>query len=120
MAPRGWHNGSVPSLLVGVGCISIAIALFFWHEGSGYGLLFAWFFGMWGATLVAWGLIAGWYRSAAACIASSVFALAAMVIALACVQFDAWDIAIMCAIASALALIFAVAQACYLLRRPER
>jgi EamA domain-containing membrane protein RarD len=48
-----------------------------------------------------------------------VFALAAVLIALLCVQFDAWDIAIMCAIASGLALIFAVYQACYLLRRPD-
>ncbi len=109
----------MPSLLVGFGCALIAIALFFWREGSGYGLLIAWFFGMWGATFLAWGLISGWYRSAAACIASAVCALAAMVIALAYVQFDAWDMAIMCAIASALALIFAVHQACYLLRRRE-
>lgn len=112
-----WHNGTVPAGLIGGGCFLIAVALYCWREGSGYGLLFAWVFGTWGATLVAWGLLAGWYRSVAGCVAGSAFALAALLVALLCVQFDAWDLAIPCAIASGLALIFGGFQLGHLLRQ---
>jgi hypothetical protein len=67
--------------------------------------------------LVAWGLIAGWYRSLAACGVSSLFALSAIVVALLFVPRDAWEIAIPCAIGSALSLPFSVYQGYGLLRR---
>jgi len=107
----------VPALLVAFGSVLLAIALLLWREGSGWGLFIAWVFGMWGAMLVAWGLIAGWHRSLAACIAGSAFALAAMLLALLCVQHDAWDLAVPCAVGSALALIFGVYQVAYLSHR---
>jgi len=107
----------VPALLVAFGSVLVAIALFFWREGSGWGLFIAWVFGTWGAMLVAWGLLAGWYRSLAACVAGSAFALAAVLVALLYVQHDAWDLAIPCVIGSALALTFGVSQIAYLSRR---
>ena len=65
---------------------------------------------------MAWGLIAGWTRSLAACVVGSAFALAAVLVALLCVQRDAWEIAIPCAIASGLALLFGVYQVRVLLQ----
>ena len=96
----------------------LAIALVFWREGSGWGLFIAWIFGTWGATLLAWGLIAGWYRSLAACLAGSVLAAAATLVALLLVQRGAWEMALLCAIASGLALVFGAYQVRHLLRRP--
>ena len=110
----------VPSLLVGFGSVLLAIALAFLIDGSGWGIVIAWVLGIWGSTLVAWGLIAGWTRSLAACIAGSAFALAAVLVALLCVQRDAWGIAIPCAIASGLALLFGVYQVRALLQQPAR
>ena len=107
----------MPTLLLRFGFVLLAIALFCWHEGSGWGLFIAWVLGMWGAMLVAWGLIAGWYRSVAACVAGSAFALAAVFVALFCVQRGEWEMGILCAIGSGLALIFGVYQVCYLLRQ---
>ena len=107
----------MPTLLLRSGCVLLAIALFCWHEGSGWGLFIAWVLGMWGATLVAWGLITGWYRSVAACVAGSVFALAAVFVALFCVQRGAWEMGIPCAVGSGLALILGVYQVWRLLRR---
>ena len=105
------------TLLVGLGCLLLTIALICWREGSGYGLLFAWLAGTWGAMLVAWGLLLGWYRSLVACVAGSAFALASVLVALLCVQFEAWEIAIWCAAGSGLALLFGVYQVWYLLRQ---
>ena len=107
-------------LLVGFGSLLLAIALAFFLEGSGWGIAIAWLFGTWGATLVAWGLIAGWTRSLSACIAGSAFALAAVLVALLCVQREAWEIAIPCAIASGLALLFGVYQVRALLQQRAR
>jgi hypothetical protein len=107
----------VPQLLVGFGGLLIAVALFLWADGSAWGLSIAWLVGTWGATLVAWGLLAGWYRSLAACLVGSVFALAAMLVALLCVPDPRWEPGILCAIASGLALIFGVPQIWYLSRR---
>jgi hypothetical protein len=106
----------MPSVLVALGCVLLAVALFFLREGSGWGLFIAWLAGTWGAMLVAWGLIAGWYRSVAACMVGSAFALASVLVALLCVQRGAWDIAMMCAAASGLALVFGVYQLRSLLR----
>ena len=114
---EGCHNGIVPALLVAFGSVLLAIAIFFWREGSGWGLFIAWVFGTWGAMLVAWGLLTGWYRSLAACIAGSAFALAAVLVALLCVQHDAWGVALPCAAGSALAFIFGVYQVAYLSHR---
>jgi len=105
--------------MVGFGGVWIAIALFLWADGSAWGLVIAWVLGTWGAALVAWGLLAGWYRSLAACVVGSAFALAAVLVALLCVPDRSWDMAIPCAIASGLALIFGVTQICYLSRRRE-
>jgi hypothetical protein len=95
---------------VGLGSVALAIAIVFAVDGSTYGLLIAWLFGTWGAMLVAWGLVAGWYRSLAACVASSLFALSAIVVALAFVPDGAWGVAISCAIGNGLALFFSVYQ----------
>jgi hypothetical protein len=100
----------VPGLLVGLGSVWVAIAIALCIDGSYWGLVIAWVLGTWGAMLVAWGLVAGWYRSLAACIVSALFALAAIVVALAFVPRDAWGIAIPCAIGSGLALFFSVYQ----------
>jgi hypothetical protein len=107
----------VPQLLVGFGGVLLAIALFLWAEGSAWGLVIAWLLGTWGATLVAWGLLAGWYRSRAACVVGSAFALGAVLVALLCVPHNGWELAIMCAGASGLALIFGVIQVWHLSRR---
>jgi hypothetical protein len=107
----------LPPLLVGFGSALLAIALLFCLEGSGWGLFIAWVFGTWGAMLMAWGLLAGWHRSIAACVAGSAFALAAVVVALSCVQRDAWELAILCAVGSGLALIFGVYQSTCLFQR---
>jgi len=104
------------ALVVGFGCFLLGLALFCLREGSGYGLLFAWILGTWGAMLVAWGLLAGWFRSVLACVVASAFALASVLVALLCVQFEAWDIAILCAVGSGLALIFGVYRVFDLLR----
>jgi len=114
------HQYGVPSLLVGFGSVLLAIALVFLLDGSGWGIAIAWLLGIWGATLVAWGLIAGWTRSLAACVVGSAFALAAALVALLCVQRDAWEIAITCAIASGLALCFGVYQVRALLHERAR
>jgi hypothetical protein len=114
------YQYGVPSLLVGFGSVLLAIALAFLLDGSGWGIAIAWLFGTWGATLVAWGLIAGWPRSLAACVVGSAFALAAVLVALLCVQRDAWEIAIACAIASGLALLFGVYQVGALLQQRAR
>jgi hypothetical protein len=103
------------SRLLAVGCLLLAAALFFWHEGSGWGQFAAWLFGSWGAMLVAWGLIAGWYRSVAACIAGSAFALGAMLLALLGVQRGAWEIGFLCAVGSGLALVFGLYQVRHLI-----
>jgi|SRR6185437_13289346 hypothetical protein len=100
MAPR----------LLTLGCVLLAISLFCWHEGSGWGLFIAWVSGTWGATLAAWALIAGWHKSLAACIAGSAFALGAALTALFFVQRDAWEIAVVCAVGSGLALAFGLYQ----------
>jgi hypothetical protein len=102
---------------MGLGCVWVAIAIALCIDGSYWGLVIAWVLGTWGAMLVAWGLIAGWYRSLAACVVSSLFALSAIVVALLFVPRDAWGIAIPCAIGSALSLPFSVYQVYYLLRR---
>jgi len=102
---------------VGLGSIGLAIAIVFAADGSYWGLVIAWLFGTWGAMLVAWGLVAGWYRSLAACVASSLFALAAIVVALLFVPPGARGVAISCAISCALALAFSTYQIYYLLRR---
>lgn len=107
----------MPKLLAGLGAFLLAVALFFWREGSGWGLFIAWVCGTWGGMFMAWGLIVGWYRSVAACVAGSAFASAAMLVSLLCVQHDARDLAIPCAIGSGLALTLGVYQVCYLLRR---
>ena len=104
------YRYGVSSLLVGFGSVLLAIALAFLLDGSGWGIVIAWALGIWGATLVAWGLIAGWTRSLAACVVGSALALATVLVALLCVQRDAWGIAIPCAIASGLALLFGVYQ----------
>ena len=111
------HRYGLPSLVVGFGSVLLAIALAFFLEGSGWGIVIAWVLGTWGATLVAWGLIAGWTRSLAACVVGSAFALAAALVALLGVQRDAWGIAIPCAIASGLALCFGVYQVRALLQQ---
>ena len=111
------HRYGLPSLVVGFGSVLLAIALAFFLEGSGWGIVIAWVLGTWGATLVAWGLIAGRTRSLAACVVGSAFALAAALVALLCVQRDAWGIAIPCAIACGLALCFGVYQVCALLQQ---
>jgi hypothetical protein len=100
----------VPSLLVAFGSVLLAVALAFLLDGSGWGLVIAWVLGTWGATLLAWGLIAGWSHSVAACAVGSAVALAALLVALLCVPRDAWEIAIPCAIAAGLALLFGVYQ----------
>ena len=110
----------VPSLLVASGSVLLAIALALLLDGSGWGFVIAWVLGIWGATFVSWGLIAGWYRNLAACIVGSLFALAAALVALLCVQRDAWEIAIPCAVASGLALLFGVYQVHALLQQQER
>jgi hypothetical protein len=110
----------VPALLVGFGSVLLAIALALLLEGSAWGIVIAWFLGTWGATLVAWGLIAGWYRSVAACLVGSVFGLAAVVVALACVPLGGWEFAIPCAIAAGLALLFGVYQGYSLLQQRKR
>ena len=102
--------------MVGFGGFLVTIALFLWADGSAWGLVFAWLLGTWGATLVAWGLLSGWYRSRAACVVGSAFALGAMLVALLCVPHNGWETAILCAIASGLALIFGVIQIWYLSR----
>ena len=112
-----WHNRDVSGLLVAFGSVLMAIAFLLWREGSGWSLFIAWVFGTWGAMLVAWGLLTGWYRSPIACVAGSAFALAALLVALLCVQHDAWDLAIPCAVGSALALISGIYQIAYLSRR---
>lgn len=104
-----------PRLLT-FGCALLAIALVFWHEGSGWGLFIAWVCGTWGATVVAWGLIAGWHKSLAACLAGSAFALAAVLTALLLVQRGAWDMAVVCAVGSGLALAVGLYQVRHLLR----
>ena len=140
--PQRWQNRRVPSslvwlgfvvlaiavaqrygvrwLVVGFGSVLLAIALAFFLEGSGWGIAIAWFLGTWGATLVAWGLITGWSRSLAACIAGSALALAAALVALLCVQREAWEFAIPCAIASGLALLCGVFQVRSLLKQRAR
>ena len=100
----------MPGLLVTLGSVGIAIAIVLAADGSYYGLLIAWLFGTWGAMLLAWGLVAGWYRRLAACVVSSLFALSAIVVALAFVPDGAWGVAIPCAIGNALALFFSVYQ----------
>jgi hypothetical protein len=95
----------VPALIVALGSVLLAIALAFLLDGAGWSIAIAWLLGTWGATLVAWGLIAGWPRSVAACAGGSAFALAAVLVALLCVQRDAWEIAIPCALAGGLALL---------------
>jgi hypothetical protein len=107
----------MPALLVVTGSFFLALALYCLREGSGYGLLFAWVLGIWGAMLVSWGLLAGWYRSVIACVVGSVFALASLLVALLCFQFEWWEMAIVCAVGSGLALIFGVYRVRYLLRR---
>lgn len=107
----------VPALIVASGSVLLAIALAFLLDGSGWGVVIAWVLGIWGATLVAWGLIAGWPHSVAACAGGSAFALAAVLVALLCVQRDEWGIAIPCALAGALALLFGVYQVRTLLRQ---
>ena len=111
------HRYGLPSLVVGFGSVLLAIALALLLDGSEWGIVIAWVLGIWGATLVAWGLIAGWTRSLAACVVGSAFALAAALVALLCVQRDAWGIAIPCAIACGLALCFGVYQVCALLQQ---
>jgi len=114
------YKYGVPSLLVAFGSVLLAIAVALLLDGSGLGIVIAWVLGIWGATLVAWGLIAGWYRSVAACVVGSALALAAVLVALLCVQRDAWGIAIPCAIASGLALLFGVYQVRFLLQQRAR
>lgn len=103
--------------LVGLGSVLVGIAIALCIDGSYWGLVIAWVFGTWGAMLVAWGLIAGWYRSLAACAVSSLFALAAIVVALLFGPDDTWEVAIPCAIGSALSLTFSAYQIYYLVRR---
>lgn len=103
-------------MLVGIGVFLVGIALFCWREGSGYGLLIAWVFGAWGLMLLAWGLLAGWHRNLLACLAGSACALSSVLVALLCVQFEWWEMAILCAVGSGLALTFGVFQVVYLLR----
>ena len=100
----------MPGLLVVLGSVGLAIAIALSIDGSYWGLVIAWFFGTWGAMLLAWGLVAGWYRSVVACVISALFALSAIVVALAFVPPGAWAIAIMCAIGNGLALFFSVYQ----------
>jgi hypothetical protein len=114
------HRYGVPSLLIGLGSVLLAIALALVLDGSYWGFVIAWVLGIWGATLVAWGLIAGWYRSVAACIAGSALALGAVLVALLCVPRDAWEIAIPCAISSGLALLFGLYQVRSLLQQRGR
>ena len=111
----------MPALLVGVGGAAVALAILLWIDGSDWGLVYAWLLGSWGAMLMAWGLLAGWYRSLAACVASSLFAVAAILVALRCIPNfppDAWQTGILCAIGSGLALFFGAYQIWYRLRRP--
>ena len=107
----------MPYLAVGFGGFLIAIALLLWRDGSSWGLVFAWHLGTWGATLVAWGVLSGWYRSRAACVVGSAFALGAILVALLFVPQDGWETAILCAIASGLALTFGAMQFLHLSRR---
>ena len=107
----------MPSLLVGFGAVLIALALLLLHDGSEWGLVIAWVLGTWGGTLVAWGLLTGWHHRVVACVASAAFALAAVLVALLFVPDGGLDRAIMCAVASGLALILSVAQICHLRRR---
>jgi len=111
------HWFGVRSLVVGLGSVLLAIALALLADGSEWGVVIAWVLGIWGAAMVAWGLIAGWYRSVAACIVGSAFALASVLVALLCVQREAWEIAIPCAIASGLALLAGVYQVRALLQQ---
>ena len=104
-----------PRLLT-VGCVLLAIALFFWHEGSGWGLFIAWVSGTWGAMLAAWALIAGWRKSLAACLVGSALALGAVLTALLFVQRGAWDLAVVCAVGSGLALASGLHQVRHLAR----
>ena len=107
-------------LLVGLGSVLLALALALLLDGSAWGIVIAWVLGSWGATLVGWGLIAGWYRSVAACLIGSAFALAAVVVALACVPRGGWEFAIPCAIAAGLALPYGVYQVYSLLQQRKR
>jgi hypothetical protein len=104
-------------LLVALGGFMLAVAVVLFRDGSTYGLLIAWVFGIWGAMLVAWGLLAGWNRSIVACVAASAFALASVLVALLCVQFEMWEMAILCAVGSGLALWFGVYQVRFLVRQ---
>ncbi|HXU01416.1 MAG TPA: hypothetical protein VN903_10505 [Polyangia bacterium] len=110
----------VPLLLVGFGSVLVALAVALLIDGSAWGLVIAWVLGTWGGTLVAWGLIAGWSRSVGACVVGSAFALAAVVVALACVPPGAWELAVLCAIAAALALFFGVYQVYFVLQERNR
>lgn len=100
----------MPYLVLGFGSFLIAIALLLWRDGSSWGLVFAWHLGTWGATLVAWGVLSGWYRSRVACVVGSAFALGAMLVALLCVPDNGWETAILCTVASGLALTFGAMQ----------
>jgi len=95
---------------VGLGCAGLAIAIALCIDGSYWGQVIAWFVGTWAAMLVAWGLVAGWYRSVAACVVSALLALSAIVVALLFVPPGAWEVAILCAIGNGLALFFSVYQ----------
>ena len=67
--------------------------------------------------LVAWGLLAGWHRSLVACVAASAFALGSVLVALLCVQFEWWEMAILGAVGSGLAFVLGVYQVRHLVRQ---
>jgi len=66
--------------------------------------------------VIAWGLIAGWYQNAGACLAGAGFGAAGAIIALRWIQIILLQAAILCAIGSLLAVVTGVARARQLLR----
>jgi hypothetical protein len=105
-----WQNGKMAPPLLTLGSVLLAISLILWYEGSTWGLVIAWLFGTWGAMLVGWALIAGWHKSLAACVAGSAFALGAALTAILFAPYGTWELAVVCAIGSGLALALGISQ----------
>jgi hypothetical protein len=103
-------------LLLGVGALALAIAYALWRDDSSWGLFIAAFLTMWGLTSIAWGLVTGWYDSAAACTVGCLVAAAAIVWAI--VSLPAWGAAaVTCALCAAPAAVLGAARAWQLLGR---
>ena len=118
---RGSDQGKIGRVmarfLVALGGVMLVIAYVLWRDDSSWGVIIAWFLASWGSMLIAWGLIAGWYSNAVACLAGAVFAAAAATVALRWIQVILWEAAILCAIGSLLAFAIGVARARHLLAK---